>query len=347
MHVVQTPFRVVRLGDIHTVVIVQHRQRAVYGLGLAHLHRRRIPKAQMLQHGAAFFIGAHFKDIRLALFSIGSPVILNGLQRRVHLIDPGGRQRRIPAARGQHAASSVKTAGFAVILPRNVHQTVRPGQSGQHHVVVIIVDIRDVPGKAEPVPVIFSLCHIGGPFLGKGLRVHQILLHQTVKPLDAFLIAFLNRRINDLPLVRHGEVIRRIAVALSEAIDQDSRVLISVVDNKGHGDDASLNLKFLLNPVRVVPEGDQHLLQLIYRFRHLKSQKIQPLFIDIGNVSDGLDRFLSLAQLLDPGEGVDMAVRGRTHCAVFRILFKNRLQVRHIFVDQVFQRDDDPLLRVT
>ena len=142
-------------------------------------------------------------------------------------------------------------------------------------------------------------------------------------------------------------MIRRIAVALSKAVDEEGRVLIPVVDDEGHGDDASLNLKFLLNPVRIVPEGDQHLLQLIHRFRHFKPQKIQPLFIDIGNVSDGLDRFLSLAQLLDPGEGVDMAVRGRTHCAVFRILFKNRLQVRHVFVDQVFQRDDDPLLRVT
>ena len=168
-----------------------------------------------------------------------------------------------------------------------------------------------------------------------------------MEPLDPFLIALLHRRVYHFPFVRHREVVRRIAITLSEAVNQEGRILIPVVDDEGHGDYASFNLKFLLDLIRVIPEGDQHLLQLIHRLRHLKPKEVQPLFIDIGDSAYGLNRFLSLAQLLDPGEGINMAVRSGTHRTVFRIFFKYRLQVRHVFVDQVFQRNDDALLRIT
>ena len=154
-----------------------------------------------------------------------------------------------------------------------------------------------------------------------------------MEPLDSLLIALLHRRIDHFSFIRHSEMIRRIAISLSEAVDQKGGILVTVVDDEGHGDYASFNLKFLLKLIGVIPEGDQNLFQLIHRPRHLKPQKIQPLFIDIGNSSDGLNRFLSLAQLFNPGEGIDVAVRSRTHRAVFRIFLKYRLQIRHVFVD--------------
>ena len=39
-----------------------------------------------------------------------------------------------------------------------------------------------------------------------------------------------------------------------------------------------------------------------------------------------------------------MSVRRSHHGPVLRIFLKHRLKVRHIFVDQILQRDDDPLL---
>ena len=42
-----------------------------------------------------------------------------------------------------------------------------------------------------------------------------------------------------------------------------------------------------------------------------------------------------------------MSVRCSTHGAVFRIFFKCSLKIRHIFIDQIFYRNDDSLLCIT
>ena len=137
-----------------------------------------------------------------------------------------------------------------------------------------------------------------------------------------------------------------ISIAFAETVDQDRRILIAVIDDKRHRDHIALNIKFLFKSVCIVPERDERLLQFFCCSRHFKSEEVQPLLIDIRDITDSLDCFLALAQLLDPGEGINVAVRRCDHRPVFRIFLEYSLKVRHIFVDQVFRRDDDALLRI-
>ena len=141
-------------------------------------------------------------------------------------------------------------------------------------------------------------------------------------------------------------MISGISIAFPKTVDQDRGILVPVVDDKRHGDHIALNIKFLFKGIRVIAECDQRLLQFIRCGRHLKSQEIQPLFVNIRDIADGLDRFFPFSQLFDPWERVDMSVRCRHHGPILRIFFKHSLKVGHIFVDQILQRDDDPLFRI-
>ena len=298
----------------------------------------------MFEHRSALGVRAHLKNVVRVLLPVGAPVVLRRLEGSVHLVNPCRRKCRIPAACREHASSAVKSAGLASVLPCDIDKTVRSRKRRHHHVVLIVVDIGDIPCKAETISVVLALRHIGGPLLGKCLRVYKILLHKRVEPLDPFLVAFLHRCIDHFSVVCHREMIAGISIAFAKAVDQDRRILVAVVDDKRHGDHIALDIKFLFKGVRVIAECDQRLLQFICRGGHIKTEEVQPLLINIRNIADGLDCFLAFAQLFDPRERVDMPVRRSDHGPVLRIFLKHSLKVRHIFVDQVFQRDDDALL---
>lgn len=59
------------------------------------------------------------------------------------------------------AAASVKTTCFTVILSCDISDSLRTGQCRKHHIIGIVVNICNIPGKAETVTVIFTFCHIG------------------------------------------------------------------------------------------------------------------------------------------------------------------------------------------
>ena len=232
MHIVEAPFGIVRLCHIDVIVIIQHSQRAVDGLRLAHFHRGSVPQVEMFEHRSALGVGAHLKNVVRVLLPIGSPVVLRRLEGSVHLVDPCRRKGRIPAACREHASSAVKSAGLTSVLPCNIDKTVRSGKRRHHHVILIVVDVCNVPCEAEAVSVVLSLSYISGPLLSKCLRVYKILLYQRMKPFDSFFISFLYCRIDNLSVVCHREMIAGISIAFAEAVDQDRGILVAVVDDK-------------------------------------------------------------------------------------------------------------------
>ena len=96
----------------------------------------------------------------------------------------------------------------------------------------------------------------------------------------------------------------------------------------------------------VVPEGNQHLLKLVYGGGHFQIQVIQPCGIDEAHVAHGLDGGLFVAQLLNPGQRPDVTVFVGAHGFVLRSLLEDLAQVGHILFNVFFQIDDDTLLGV-
>ena len=80
--------------------------------------------------------------------------------------------------------------------------------------------------------MVLTLCHISGPLLSKCLRIYKILFDKRMEPFDSFFIAFLYRCIDHFSVICHCKVISGISITFPEAVDQDCRVLIAVVDNK-------------------------------------------------------------------------------------------------------------------
>ena len=243
MHIVQTPFGIRRLCDIHIIILIENCKRTIDGLRLTYLYRWLVAQIQMLQHFTAIFICGQFKNIKRILFPITSPVILRGLKRRIHLINPGCRQCRVPATGCKHAAASVKTTCFTVILSCDISGSLRTGQCRKHHIIGIVVNICNIPGKAETVTVIFTFCHIGWPLLRKCLRVYKILCYQLMQPFDAFFITFLHGRINHGSVIFYGKMIARISISFAKSVDENRRILIAIVDDKWHRNHISLDIK--------------------------------------------------------------------------------------------------------
>ena len=92
-----------------------------------------------------------------------------------------------------------------------------------------------------------------------------------MQPVKTFTVALLSGRADNLQVIRDGNVaiLIGITIALTKAVDQDTGILVTVVDNAGHRDDITLNAKLTLDGIRVVAESDQYLLKFIYRRRHL------------------------------------------------------------------------------
>ena len=172
----------------------------------------------MFQHLFSVFIRRHLKNIKRIFLSIASPVVLRWLQRCIHLIDPGSCKCCVFAAGRQYTSSPVKSTGLTVILSRNVCHSGRPCQCRKHYIIRIIINIGNVPGKAETISVIFSFCHIGRPFLCKCFRIDQILCHKFMQPFDTFFVSFLNRCINHLTFICYSKMISCVPITISESI---------------------------------------------------------------------------------------------------------------------------------
>ena len=97
----------------------------------------------------------------------------------------------------------------------------------------------------------------------------------------------------------------------------------------------------------MVTERFQNLFEFIYRRRHLQPEVIQPFLIDKAHITDSLNGFLALSELLDPGKRPDMPVLVGAHRTVFRIFVEDLFQVRHILVDIILQRNDNALRSVS
>ena len=66
----------------------------------------------------------------------------------------------------------------------------------------------------------------------KCFRIHQILCYQFMQPLNAFFIALLNGCIDNLSIIRYRKMISCVSISFPKSIDQDCRILISIIDNK-------------------------------------------------------------------------------------------------------------------
>ena len=169
-----------------------------------------------------------------------------------------------------------------------------------------------------------------------------------MQPFGALLEAFGGSDTDDLLVIGERKVgaAVRIAVAFTETIDQDVRILVAVVQDAGHRDDGTVDVEFCLQSVSVVAEGNEDFFEFVNGARHFKAKEIQPCGVDERHIADGLNSGLFITQLFDPGERPDVTVFIGDHGSVFRSLFENLLQVRHVFVDVIFERDDDALFRV-
>ena len=70
----------------------------------------------------------------------------------------------------------------------------------------------------------------------KCLRVNQILCYKFMQPFNSFFIAFLNSCVNNFPFIRYSKMISRVSITFSKSIDQNCRILISIIDDKRHRD---------------------------------------------------------------------------------------------------------------
>ncbi len=163
-----------------------------------------------------------------------------------------------------------------------------------------------------------------------------------MQPFNSLLIAFLDCGTDYLPVICNCDmpVFIRIAVSFSKTINQNRRVLISVIDDTGHRDNASFNPKFLLKFFCMVTESNQDFLKFLHCLRDLKLQEIQPFLINKTHIPYRLYGRLIGTKLLNPGQCPDMPVYIRTHSPILRIFVKHRFQIRHICINVFLQRNN-------
>ena len=170
--------------------------------------------------------------------------------------------------------------------------------------------------------------------MGEHFGVDQALFIELVQPLQAGDDALVGQGVDDLLVV--GDDVMIGVVAKAECAQQDADILVAAVHDEGQGQAVGLGGL----------EGAQHFGQLVGRGGHIQSQLSKPRLVDIRNAADGLDGLLALAQLLDPGEAVDVAVRRGDQGTVFRIIVQHLLQVGHVIVDQLVHGDDRAIVGV-
>ena len=186
---VQSILRVVWAGNIYTVVLIQDCQRSIDTLRLSYFHRGSVSKRRMLQHIVSVFILSKHEDIKVIILAIRTPVILRGLERVVHLVEPCAHKRGILCDSRHNTASAVIAAGVGTVAGSE-HPLAVLLQRRQGDIVFQIVNVRRIPAEEHAVAMGFALCHIGRPVMGEGFGIDQFLLIQGMQPCDTFLPAF-------------------------------------------------------------------------------------------------------------------------------------------------------------
>ena len=243
----------------------------------------------MFQHFFTVFIFAQFKDIKPIILTIGSPVILRRLERVIHLIQPCTYQSRIFGNCSYYTASTVISTGKRTILRSNI--SCISSQCRKRNPILKIIDIGNIPAEAYTVTSGFSFGYISGPFLSKCLRIDQTLFIQRMQPCDTIFKSLLCCRTDDFQIVsnRNMSSLICITVTFSEAIDEDTRILTTIIYDTGHRNDTSINIKFCLQFRSMVTERNQNLFKFIYSCRHFQSKEIQPFFIDEAHIINSLN----------------------------------------------------------
>ena len=244
---VQTILRVIRAGNINIIIVIQHGKGAVYTFSLSYLNRRCVAQRSMYQHFSALCVLSQLEDIEIIVFSIGSPVVLRRLEGIIHLIQPSAYKSRILRDCRYYAASSVKSTCKGSVLRRDVSCICC--QRRQRHPVLKIVDVCHIPAEAYAVASGFSFGYICRPLLGKCFRIDQTFFIQLMQPCDSVLIPFLRSGADHFQIVRDSDMSSfvHIPVPFSESVDQDTAVLVAVIYDTGHGDDASLDSELFLD----------------------------------------------------------------------------------------------------
>ena len=273
----------------------------------------------------------HLEDVVLGGVAVGAPVVLHRLDRIIELVDPLGGERRVGVGAGDDAAADLKAHG---VLAGDGLFAVGVLQRGQGHVVVGGAGAGVVPRHEQAVAVAGRLGDVGVVVLGEDFGVDEALGVEGVQPFETGDDALVRQGVDHLFVVGDHIVVGVVAVA--EGAEQHAHVLIAAVHDEGERQAVGMGLL----------EGAQHLGELVGGGGHIQAQLIQPGFVDPGNAADGLDGFLAAAQLLDPGEGVDVAVGGGDEGAVLGIFVQHLLQVGHVLVDEVIHRDDGAVLGV-
>ena len=104
----------------------------------------------MLQHIVSVFILSKHEDIKVIILAIRTPVILRGLERVVHLVEPCAHKRGILCDSRHNTASAVIAAGKGTVLRRNVSD-IGSQRRKRHPAVKIINNIGIIPAKAHTV----------------------------------------------------------------------------------------------------------------------------------------------------------------------------------------------------
>ena len=343
---VKTILSIIRASYIDTIVLIKDCQRSADCFGFTDFNRRSVAERSMLQHLFALIICSKLEDIELIVLTVCTPVVLRGLERIIHLIDPGADKSRLLCNCCDYAATSVIAACERTVLRCQVLCVSL--QHRERDKVLNVVNICNVPGEAYAVAMRFALGNICRPFLCESFRIDEVLCVKLMEPLDTILVALLCSCADDLKIISYRNVsaLVHIADAFAEAVDKDCRILVAVIYDAGHRNDGTFDTELFLKISSAIAESNQSLLELINCAGHRKAEEIQPLLVDERHVADCLDSCLLGAELLDPRERPDMSVRIRRHDPVFRILVKYCLKVRHISINVLFKRNDNSLIRI-
>ena len=108
----------------------------------------------------------------------------------------------------------------------------------------------------------------------KNFSTNQALGVQVMEPGNALLEALCVGNADDFLVVRYRDVTTTvgIAVAFTEAVDQDAGILVAVVQDAGHGNDVAFNAKVGLQVSRIVTESNQDSLKLVNGGGHFQMQ---------------------------------------------------------------------------
>ena len=173
----------------------------------------------MLEHRFAFVVLAHLEDIEVIVFAICTPVVLRGLERSIHLVEPSADQSRVLGSSSNYTAASVETGSEGTIVRCEIccvscqNRQRNPALAGNQIIHGDLCNVCNVPGEADAVTSGLTLGNICGPVLSECFNVDQAFCIELVEPFETFLEAFLCCTADNLAFVSYNDVSARIRIA--------------------------------------------------------------------------------------------------------------------------------------